>query len=272
MMARDLVGRIAVITGASSGIGHKTALAFAHEGIHCVLAARRADRLAQVAQEVRALGAAALVLPTDVAQPDQIHAMVTETVRQFGRIDILVNNAGFGIFARVDQTTAEEIQRIFAVNFFGTFHATQAVLPVMRRQGHGHIINVSSVAGKRGLPFSGAYCATKFAMNGLTESLRAEMAGTGIQVSLVCPVGTLTEFFEVAESKIDRKALPMGFMQTADHVANRILKCVRRPRAEVLPLRLSRIYILMSALAPGLVDRAMRSAVKRFRRGLQTEA
>jgi len=251
---RSLQNRVAIITGASAGIGRETALLFAQERCRLVLAARRQDRLDELVEEVKRLGGEALAVQTDVSDARQVEQMVRQTVTRFGRLDILINNAGFGLFAKVEDTTAEEVQTIFATNFAGSFYAIKEALPIMQRQKAGHIINVSSVAGKRGFPLSGAYCATKFAMNGLTESLRTELRGSGIDVSLVMPVGTATDFFTTAKNKSDRPSVALGIVQSADQVAQAIVKCAKRPKAEVFVYPPSRILILLNVISPRLVD------------------
>ncbi len=118
----------------------------------------------------------ALVIPTDVSDQTQVERMVEKTLERFGRIDILVNNAGFGQLAAIEETSPDDMREIIDVNLMGTFYAIKAALPQMRKQKSGHIINISSVAGKRGFPFLGAYCATKFAMNAISDALRIELA------------------------------------------------------------------------------------------------
>src|SRR5262249_10086036 len=151
-------------------------------------------------------------------------------------------------------TTVEDLHSIFATNFVGTFYAIKAALPVLQQQKGGHIINVSSVAGKRAFPLSGAYCASKFAMNGLTESLRTELRGSGIDVSLVLPVGTATDFFTVAKNKSDRPSVPLGIVQSPQQVARAIVKCAKSPNPEVYVYPPSRILVLLNTISPRLVD------------------
>lgn len=256
---------VIVITGASSGIGRATALAFARTGhagdaTTVVLAARRAGRLRAVADEVRRTGARALAVPTDVTVRRQVEALIHRAVAEFGRLDILVNNAGSGLYAGIEDTTPDDLEGMLAVNFLGTFYGIAAALPIMRRQGWGHVINVTSLAGKRGIPLMGAYCAAKFAVVGLTEALRVEMMGSGIAVSLICPGPTAgTEFSERAAHKARQPVAPAGLGRTAEHVAMQIVRCARRPRAEVWPYPL--IWSVaegLNILAPGCVDRLLR--------------
>ncbi len=256
MRARELAGRVVVITGASSGIGAATAIACGREGMRVVLAARRADRLEAVAREVTAAGGAARVAPTDVADEAQVRALIDGTVDAWGRLDVLVNNAGVGILATVEQTTSAEFEEIVRVNYLGTVYGVLAALPHMRRQGAGHLVNVASVVGKRASPFRAAYVASKFAVVGLSEALRMELPGTGIDVTCVCPIGTATEFHAVEPNRLGVPGRG-GPIQSAEHVARAIVRTLRRPRAEVHPYPPARFLFLANALAPALVDRLL---------------
>ena len=263
-MARALRGRVVVLTGASSGIGAATARACGREGMRVALAARRKDRLERLAAEVAAAGGEARVVPTDVRDESAVQALVDGTVAAWGRVDVLVNNAGIGMLAPVAMTSAAEFEAIMRVNFFGALYGVLAALPHMRRQRGGHIVNVASVIGKRASPFRAAYVASKFAMVGLSEALRMELAGEGIAVTTVCPIGTATEFHEV---EVNRLGVPGrgGPIQSAEHVARGIVRALRRPRAEVHPYPPARLLFLMNDLAPGLVDRLMMALSPRAR-------
>ena len=256
-MGRALRGAAILITGASAGIGRATALAFAKEGARLLLAARRRERLEEVAAAARALGGEALVAQTDVADRRQVESAVHRALSAFGRLDILVNNAGIGYFGRLEETPVEEIETLWAVNMMGTIYATQAAIPVMRRQGGGQIINIASVAGKRGIPGYSIYCATKFAMVGMSEALRMELHGSGIGVSVICPIGTTTEFFEASAARSKRDHRLMGPRQTAEKVAKAIVRCARKPRPEVLVFSPARMLVLINALSPRLADRVL---------------
>ncbi len=254
-MGRDLRGAAILITGASAGIGRATALAFAKEGARLLLAARRRERLEEVAAAVHALGGEALVAQTDVADRRQVESAVHQALSTFGRLDILINNAGIGNFGLLEETPVEEIETLWAVNMMGTIYATQAAIPLMRRQGGGQIINVASVAGKRGNPGNSVYCATKFAMVGMSEALRAELRGSGIEVSVICPIGTITEFREVSAARSKRDHPIMGPMQTAEEVARAIVRCAKKPSPEVIVYPPARLLVLINALSPRLADR-----------------
>jgi short-subunit dehydrogenase len=262
-MGKDLENSVAVITGASSGIGRETAILFAQKKVKVALAARRENRLEEVAGIIRRLEGQPLVIPTDMSDQIQVERMIGKTLERFGRIDILVNNAGFGQLASIEETSPDDMREIMDVNLMGTFYASKAVLPQMRKQGSGHIINISSVAGKRGFPFLGAYCATKSAMNAISEAMRIELTGTGIYVSLVYPVTTTTEFFDVIKSRAGRRfEAPKMFTQSAYQVADAIVKCAENPKPEVLPLPLARLLILINATMPGVLDFFLRTYYK----------
>ena len=251
---RELRDKVVVVTGASSGIGRATAEAFARQGCRVVLAARREERLKEVAGGIEERGGQALVVPTDVGDREQVERLVERAVERFGRVDVMLNNAGWGFYATVEETGEEDMQRLWRVNFMGTFYGVQAALAVMRRQGAGHIMNVASVVGRRGYPYHGAYAATKFAVLGLTESLRSELAGSGIVATAVLPVSTRTEFFERAGRTPGFEPKPLGMVHSPERVAQAIVRCARRPRPEVLLVGPMRLGLAISVLFPGLAD------------------
>jgi short-subunit dehydrogenase len=258
----DPRGRVALVTGASSGIGAATARAFAAAGLRVALCARRKDRLERLAADLTARGSEATVHAVDVTDGLAVRTMVDEVAARWGRLDVLVNNAGRGFAAPLEQTTAEELRALMELNVVAALGATQAALPIMRRQGSGQIINVSSVVGRRAVPYRSAYSATKFALGALSEALRVELTGTGIVVTLVYPIRTTeTEFDEAEVQKVRWR--PMGPVQSAERVARSVLRCVRRPRLEVYPYWPIRILAVMSVVAPGLVDRGMRRVLQR---------
>ena len=179
--------KIAIVTGASVGIGRATALALARRGAHIVLAARRTALLEQVGGEIRSLGREALTVTTDVTDQSQVNHMVDCAIERWGQVDILVSNAGEYVRAYIDTLTVQDLQRSMAVNFYGGVYAILAVLPHMQRRGNGHIAVVTSMDGKIGMPKDAPYAAAKFAMTGFAEVLRQELKGRGIYVSNVLP-------------------------------------------------------------------------------------
>jgi short-subunit dehydrogenase len=251
----NLAGAVAAITGASACIGRECALAFAARGAKVVLGARRVERLEEVAAAVRAAGGEATAIPLDVGQEAQVAAFVRGAVERYGRIDVLVNNAGYGVRGSVASMPGDVHESLMRVNYMGTVYGCRAAVPLMVAQGGGVVINVSSIVGHRSLPTGGAYAATKAAQVRLTEALRVELRGTGVHACSVHPVGTETEFGEIqARLSGDDAPRPWGHQQSAREVAEAIVRCAERPRAEVYPYWPSRAIVWMNALAPGLVD------------------
>ena len=253
--------KAAIITGASSGIGRATALAFARGGYAVVLAARRAAMLDDLASRCRDRGAEAVAVPTDVACEQQVRDLVAACVERFDRVDVMVNNAGYGLHALVHQTTTDQMRRIFETNFFGVFFGCRAVAPVMIRQGQGHIFNVSSVIGKRGAPFNGAYCATKFAVCGLTDSMRVEMLDHNVRVTTVCPGLTDTAFFDSGEGGAAHRKGSFARLRglaAPDLVARRIVATVGKNTPELVFSGGGKLLTFIAAVSPRLADWMMK--------------
>ena len=246
--------RTAVITGASSGIGEACAHAFAREGLHVVLAARRVDQLERVAGAIAAAGGHASVVACDVTDPAQVQRVVDVALANTGRLDVMVCNAGLGYNGRLEDTDAETMRRLMDVNYFGTFHAARAAVAHFRTVGRGHLFIMSSIVGRKGVPRMGAYAASKFAQVGLGESVRAELAGTGIHVTMVYPISTETNFRNVMVREWGLDVAGAGPRQSPDHVARAMVRALRRPRADIYPMRLTRTIPAAAALLPGLAD------------------
>ena len=188
-------GKTVVITGASSGIGRAAAIEFARRGANVVLAARRTAQLDETAGACRRFGVNATAIGTDVTKRADCVALIAKA----GNVDVLVNNAGFATFDTIESAEAEDFEAMMNTNYLGTVHCTQAVLPQMLTRQRGAIVIVSSIAGLMGYARMGGYCATKFALVGFAEALRDEVMSRGLQVALVCPGTTDTEFFVKAE-------------------------------------------------------------------------
>jgi len=253
---------VAVITGASSGIGAALAKRMAREGVSVVIAARREDHLSAVAEEIRGEGGSAIPVCADVTIRGEAEGIIHTALEAFGRIDILVNNAGRGHFASVEDTTDEMIQSMFALNAFALWYTTRPALHQMKKQGSGHIINVASMAGKLGYPFNSAYVAAKHACVGFTHALRMELVGTDIHATVVCPAGVLTDWASVTEgapmlpffsasgpvikSLAAEKGIslpPIEGVMPADEVARRIMGCIGQPVAELYTHRGSEEFL-----------------------------
>jgi NADP-dependent 3-hydroxy acid dehydrogenase YdfG len=262
-MSDTIPGRVAAITGASSGIGAATARALASRGVAVALAARRQEQLERVCEEIRAGGGRAIAVVADVTSESDMRSFVTRALAAFGRLDVMVCNAGSGFYGTLEDTGAEVMTRLMAVNFMGSFHAARAALPYFEQQGFGHLIFVSSIVGRRGIPHSSAYSATKFAQVGLAEALRAEYLARRIHVTVVYPVSTDTEFREAVRRDYGILAEGRGPTQSAERVAEAIVGAVARPRPEVYPYRPSWWLAVLSVVAPGLTDRLVRRFARR---------
>ncbi|OFV92806.1 MAG: hypothetical protein A3G76_10280 [Acidobacteria bacterium RIFCSPLOWO2_12_FULL_65_11] len=251
--------RVVAITGASAGIGRATALRLAREGAALAICARRAARLAEVAAEIEAAGGQALPVAADVTREQDMCDFVRRAVGRFGRLDVMMCNAGFGIAGAIDSVTPDQMRKLIDVNYLGTYYAARAALPHFRKQRRGHVIIVSSIVGKRGVPYMDGYAATKFAQVGLAECLRSELVGTDIHVTVVYPISTDTEFFDVMThetgSRVERA---FGPHQNVEHVADAVARAIAHPVPELYPYATSRVLVWLNAFAPGLCDRLVK--------------
>ncbi|MDX3076692.1 SDR family oxidoreductase [Streptomyces sp. MI02-7b] len=254
-MGVSFASRVVLITGASRGIGRAVALAFARERALLVLAARSAERLAQVEGEVRALGAEALSVPTDVTSPDEVRALVNAAVSRFGRIDVLVNNAGIGKVGCVESETFEDnVRQTMRASLFGMINVTQRVLPVLRRQGSGAIVNMSSVMGRKAFARFGSYAIVMHGVSAFSDNLRQEVADGGIRVSVIYPALTATDLLREA----NEAEMPPPFRHmtplSADAVARAVVAAVAKGKRRVVLPRMANMLLLGEALSPRIGD------------------
>lgn len=258
----ELKNRVAVVTGASAGIGAALAQRLVEAGARVVLAARSEDKLRQLA--ARLGEGRALVVPTDVTAPEQVENLVAQTVERFGGLDLLVNNAGVGLYGSIEETHWEHFRQMWEVNFFGAVRCTVAALPHLKTR-HGVVVNISSVAGKIPVPYMAGYCASKFALNALSDGLRMELAHAGVRVVTICP-GTVRTQFRMSAFR-DGKNLPAVFQRrestgiSADAVARATLRAVQRGQREVvLPFQL-RLAAEVRRFFPRVMDSVVRRLV-----------
>jgi short-subunit dehydrogenase len=249
--------RVVIITGASAGIGAAAARAFAGAGARVVLAARSAEALGRLAAQ---LPGTPVVIPTDVGDPDQCRALIEGAAAACGRVDILINNAGVGLAGPVAELDMGDLERAMAVDLFGPLRLAQAAIPLMRRQGRGQIINVSSVLAEQPLPYLGGYAAAA-ALERASEALRMELRGTGVAVSVLRPGTTRTEFSQrrLGRGSERRRVAPKGV--PPESVALALLRVARRePRLAYVSLG-DRLALLAARIAPGIVEAALARAI-----------
>ena len=206
-MAQTLAGKVALVTGASSGIGAGTALALAQAGATVALSARRADRLAALVAQIEASGGKALALPGDMTVEAEALQAVEDTVARLGSVDILINSAGVMQAGKVEGADLEEYRRVFDINLFATLYTCRAAVPHMLRQGGGDIVTISSLAGRKGGPMTNAYSASKHAVNAMTDAMRQELGDRNIRVSILMPGATQTEVGDSISDPNWRKAI-----------------------------------------------------------------
>lgn len=232
-MTDKLTGKVAVVTGASSGIGWATALALAAEGAQVALLARRTDRLSELAAQITARGEKALGLTVDVADEQQVQEAIQQVHQNCGRIDILVNNAGVMLLGPIDGANTEDWRRMVDINVLGLLYVTHAVLPIMKTQENGHIVNISSVAGRFAFANSAVYNATKWGVGGFSEALRQEVFAHNIRTTIIEPGMVATELPDQitnteVRSMIQQRWASMDILQS-DDIAAAIMYAVTQP-------------------------------------------
>jgi clavulanate-9-aldehyde reducatase len=228
----DLSGQVVAVTGASSGIGEATALACAQAGAAVALGARRTDRIQALAERIAAGGGRAIAIATDVGEEDQAGEFVRRAHAELRRLDVLVNNAGVMLLGPIEGAPTEEWRRMIHANVFGVLYCTHAALPLMREQGSGHIVNVSSVAGRVARLGSGVYNLTKFGVGAFSESLRQEMVALGVRVTLIEPGAVTTELVEHNRPEVrELISQRIGDIErlTAEDIANAIVYAIGQP-------------------------------------------
>jgi uncharacterized protein len=255
--------RSVVVTGASSGIGCDVALAFGEQGANVTLLARRRLQLEELAQKINKAGGRALALDCDVTDRQRVFWSIDQAREAFGKIDILINSAGLLIAETVEETKPEDLERMMAVNVFGALNAVQAVLPLMRQQKSGNIVNISSLAGRRGVSPLGGYSATKFALVGITEALRVELFNTGVRVSLVMPGVIDTPMARGALKHESIKGMPAMMAMPARWVTWAVLAAAAFGLTEVDVPPGAAVAEKLASLFPGVTD-ALISMGSRF--------
>ena len=260
----DCTDKVVLITGASSGIGQRLAIDLAERGATVVGCGRALERLQETANNLKRHSSASTVHVCDVSDPHQVKAMVGKVLAQFGRIDILVNNAGFGSYQSLADSPIDSIEAMLRTNYLGTVYCTKEVLPSMMTRRSGHVVNISSVAGKIGTPNMAPYCATKFALMGLSESLFHELRPHGIHVSVICP-GPVRTKFRLMFDDLAPNAPGFVILDSAA-VSRAVMKTIETKRFEVVLPRFLAFVCFLKALMPSVV-RFLTSQVLDSRRG-----
>lgn len=247
----DYSGKVVVITGASSGIGRESAHQFAKSHASVVLISRDKDKLEGVSEELSVYKTKRLVCPCDVSDRKQVDLTCKKILEEFGRVDVLVNNAGFGIYGTIENLKTDEIESQIGTNYLGMVYCTKALLPKMLECRSGHIVNVASVAGSFGIPGMSAYCASKFAMLGFSESLYHELKSKGVGITVVSPIMVRTNFFD---NKSFNKMPRYTHALSAKTVAKAVLRAASSPRLEIVVPQYVRAAIWFKQTFPYLVN------------------
>jgi short-subunit dehydrogenase len=270
---RTLAGARMLITGASQGIGKALAEAAAARGARVLAVARSADLLADLAQEVQARGQVLEFLDADITNPGDRERMLFAAVEQFGGLDILVNNAGIGATGHFADVAADRLRKIMEVNFFGLTETTRAFLPLLKGGVKPAIVNISSIAGKRGIPARSEYSASKFAVQGFSEALRAELAKDGIDVLVICPGFTATNF---SQNMLEQKALIQYDHlrgMSPEQVAQATLRTIEKGKNEIHLTFQGKMVALVSKFFPRIADRIAKKKVRAlFQEEIQARA
>jgi short-subunit dehydrogenase len=251
--------QVVIVTGASAGIGRSLALQLAGQGAKVAVAARRAERLEQVAEDCRQRGGQVLVVPTDVSDEAQCKALIDKTISTFGGLDMLINNAGLAASALFDEFPDLHLfRRTLEVNFYGAVYCTYYALPYLK-QSKGRIVAVSSLGGKAAIPYNTPYVSSKYAMHGFYDALRMELYRHGVSITVICPYWVITEFHE---AQLDKNGVPRGSrgraiytkkMMTADGCAAITLHAAYQRRREVL-MGPGLLAVWLKLIAPGFLD------------------
>jgi short-subunit dehydrogenase len=259
----NLQNAVVVITGASSGIGRAAALEFASKGSAVVVAARSEKQLQEVAKQCDRLGGRGLATAVDVKSEGQVRELARKAIETFGKIDVWVNNAGVTLFGRIEETPYEACRQVMETNFFGYLHGARGVIPHFREQGRGVLINVSSMVGKVGQPYTSMYVASKFAINGFSECLRMElMDAPDIHVCTVLAGSIDTPLFQHGANYTGRAAKPIEPVYSAEKAADTIVRLAEHPRREVYVGSAAAMLHFTRTIAPPLAERMVARQVE----------
>lgn len=269
-MNKSIKDKTIILTGATGEIGRATAHALAKEGAVLILISRSPDKLGQLAEELKGgYGIKTLICPMDIRDEMSCERAVGAVIEQYRKVDILINNAGIGLFKSIEDTSKEEIERVIQTNLLGPLYLCRAAIPFMKQQGFGHILNISSVAGRRAFPQLTAYCASKYGLIGLSDSLRAEMlkAGIPIRVTVINPPAVDTGFFDQAGYTTYREDHPLVTLIPPEIIAKAVVKAIQKPGTWEITLTFrARILNFLNKLSPRLIEYLNRKAGQAVRK------
>jgi short-subunit dehydrogenase len=253
---KEFKDKVAVITGASSGIGKQLAFDLASLGCKVVLIARNKENLLKAKKEIGQIKTEVMAISCDVTDKKQVKEMAEQVLKKFGRIDLLINDAGYGNYRKIDDAAIEDFESMMATNYLGTVYCIKSFLPVMRRQGEGHIVNIASMVALIGFPGFSAYGASKWAVLGFSESLYNELYGSSINLTVVCPSGVDTNFF--SNPTFDSyKRLGVKMLKPVE-VSRATINAIKGDKFFVVVPSHRKIIRLIKAIAPGLVNSVLR--------------
>lgn len=255
MARRTIEGARVIVTGASSGIGKALAIELANHGATLLITARREPLLNDLAANLRDRGAQVEVVAGDLTDADVRAKVVQQTLDTFGGIDILINNAGVGALGRFMNADEQRLRQVMEVNFFAPAELTRMAMPALRNGTNPMVVNIGSILGHRALPRMSEYCASKFALTGLSESLRAECVQMGIDVLLVSPGTTQSEFQEQMVERQGETPWSMSAGVTAEVVAKRVVRAMQAGRRHIVPDVRGWLLVFANRMIPSLVDR-----------------
>ncbi|NUQ64104.1 MAG: SDR family NAD(P)-dependent oxidoreductase [Pirellulales bacterium] len=257
MPKRDIRGSRAIVTGASSGIGRALVMELSRQGADVVATARRDDRLRALSEEISAQGGRIEIVVGDITDPQTREKTIQAVHSRFGGLDILVNNAGVGALGLFEHADPARARHVMEVNFFALVEMTRLAFPLLKQGTNPIVVNISSILGHRGAPYSSEYSASKFAVQGFSEAIRAEFTRHEIDVLVVSPGTTQTEFFQSVVERVGEPTWPEHAAVTAEQVARRIVRAMKSGRHEIIPYGWGKVLCWLNRLSPALVDRIM---------------
>ncbi len=255
---KQLNGKVAVVTGAASGIGRSTALRLAEEGCHLTIADIKGQELEKTAEVIKEKGVKVTTHVVDVSERDQVYAFAKEVVERHGKVNVVVNNAGVSVWDSIADMTFEDLEWIFGVNFWGVVHGTKAFLPYLLEAGEGHIVNISSIGGFYSTPNFSAYCSTKFAVRAFTETLYMELINSCVGVTCVHPGGIKTNLPENSrvgkswESKRENliRDIDKMLINSPDLVAKKIVNAIKKRKPRIIVGRDAKFLYYLGGIVP----------------------